>query len=242
MNLLVCWSRALGLLGLLLPLSLLTPSTLFRCLATHLLLPLLLLHEKICLTASVLLRYSYIYHPTLFTSTHSTLLLLTFSSLLLLLLALPFLTLLHHQPQLLRTCLLLPPSPHLSSTFLLLYLATWLATLLLDIFCYARIINFMRVAAVRISVVPDTEGERKRVVNLVTGSSSLLVWLVSLGAMLPSLLLTHQPPGPGGEARAATHYHLLAIGGLNTVRLLGWIQLRTRVMRVMDYRFNTIEH
>ena len=47
----------------------------------------------------------------------------------------------------------------------------WLTTLLADIFSYIRIINYMRLTSVRIDVVPDTIHERKKVVNIVTGSS-----------------------------------------------------------------------
>ena len=48
-------------------------------------------------------------------------------------------------------------------TFLLLFLIIWLATLIADIFAYVRIINFMRLASVRINVLPDTDRERKKV-------------------------------------------------------------------------------
>ena len=168
-NLVICWSRAFSLLGLLLPISLIlptnsSPNSSFKCLTTQLLLPLLLLHEKLALSTSVLLRYSYIYHPTVFTSRLKHLAVLASLSLLLLLLALPFLTFIDHLPPLLRNCLHLPPSLSSSPpTFLLLFLIIWLATLIADIFAYVRIINFMRLASVRINVLPDTDRERKKV-------------------------------------------------------------------------------
>ena len=235
----LCWSRLVGLVGLVLPVSLVLPFPLPRCFASHLLLPLLLLHEKLSLSASVLLRYSYVFCPRLVTSSCRVLLILTFTTLLLLLLLFPFLTFTQHLPSLLQTCLQLPPSPSpapSSLSFLPLYLLTWLATLLIDIFCYVRIINYMRLSSVRINVLPDTDSERKKVVNLVTGSSSLLVWLVSLGSMLPCLLLTHQLPSSPHHHQATTHYQLLAIGVLNSVVPLLYIgsslELRVLVGRV----------
>ena len=171
MNLVICWSRAFSLLGLLLPISLVLPTnsqhgSSLNCLTTQLLLPLLLLHEKLALSTSVLLRYSYIYHPTIFTSRFKLLAVFASILLLLLLLALPFLTLLDHLPPPLRTCLHLAPTLATASpppTFLLLFLIIWLATLIADIFAYVRIINFMRLASVRINVLPDTDRERKKV-------------------------------------------------------------------------------
>ena len=50
----------------------------------------------------------------------------------------------------------------------------WFTTLLADIYSYIRIINYMRLASVRIDVVPDTIHEQKKVVNIVTGSSRLV--------------------------------------------------------------------
>ena len=50
-------------------------------------------------------------------------------------------------------------------------MVVWATTLLGDIYTYIRIINYMRLTAVRIDVVPDTVNQRKKVVNIVTGSS-----------------------------------------------------------------------
>ena len=49
------------------------------------------------------------------------------------------------------------------TALILFFLAIWLATLIADIFAYVRIINFMRLASVRINVLPDTDRERKKV-------------------------------------------------------------------------------
>ena len=187
-NLVICWSRTFSLLGLLLPVSLILPTnsnhnSSLRCLTTQLLLPLLLLHEKLALTTSVLLRYSYIYHPTIFTSRLKHLAVLASICVLLLLLAIPFLTFVDHLPPLLRSCLHLSPSLSSSPpTFLLLFLIIWLATLIADIFAYVRIINFMRLASVRINVLPDTDRERKKVSSTLQYTSSLLPVLLRLKA------------------------------------------------------------
>ena len=184
MNLVICWSRAFSLLGLLLPISLILPNdsnSSFKCLTTQLIIPLLLLHEKLALSTSVLLRYSYIYHPTIFTSRLKHLAVLASICLLLLLLAIPFLTFIDHLPPLLRSCLHLPPSLATSPpTFLLLFLIIWLATLIADIFAYVRIINFMRLASVRINVLPDTDRERKKVASTPVSFVTRSFWSSSM--------------------------------------------------------------
>ena len=58
-----------------------------------------------------------------------------------------------------------------SNTFLVLYMVVWTITLLGDIISYTKIINYMRLTSVRIDVIPDTLLARKKVVNIVTGSS-----------------------------------------------------------------------
>ena len=119
------------------------------------------------------------------------------------------------------------------NTFLVLYSVVWTITLLGDIIAYTKIINYMRLTSVRIDVIPDTLLARKKVVNIVTGSSrsaslllysintsyscSLLIWLVTVVTMLPSLALSWDMQEQ--QHRVTTQYQILAVFVNNCVSM-----------------------
>ena len=98
----------------------------------------------------------------------------------------------------------------------------------IDVFCYARIFNYMRKHSVRVTVVPVTASERSKVRNVVTAPSSLLVWLVSSVSMLPpSLLLLRQPVKD--DVIALVNYQILTLFVMGTVASVMYMVRRGRM-------------
>ena len=86
-----------------------------------------------------------------------------------------------------------------SYAFLYTYLTISANTVFIDIVVYTQIFNYMRKNAVQVTVLPVTENERRKVKNIITAPSSLLLLLVSIVAMLPpTILLIRSPSSHGG--------------------------------------------
>ena len=87
------------------------------------------------------------------------------------------------------TCQLINGKDEAKHLFLLTFFIIFGNSLLVDIICYARILNFMRKNGVRVSVVASSHTERIKAHNIITAPSSLLIWLVQSVVTLPSCLL-----------------------------------------------------
>ena len=62
-------------------------------------------------------------------------------------------------------------------------------SLIVDMICYVRIINYMRKNRVRVTVIATTRVERLKSHNIVTAPSSFLIWMVVIVSMIPSSIM-----------------------------------------------------
>ncbi len=115
----------------------------------------------------------------------------------------PAMTLFHEPHPLCNTCLLIvAPDKPPDYAFLLAFFIILANSLLVDVICYARILNFMRKNNVRVTVIANSESllERHKSYNIVTATSSFLIWMVNLVFMIPSTILMIRS-GPGINAQ-----------------------------------------
>ena len=89
-------------------------------------------------------------------------------------------------------------------TYLFVFFVLVVNSVILDAFCYARILNYMRKNSVRVMVVATTVAERAKAHNVVTATSSLLVWLITTFAMAPSLILLLKSPAQASAQDTVT--------------------------------------
>ena len=62
-------------------------------------------------------------------------------------------------------------------------------SLIIDMICYGRIINYMRKNRVRVTVIATTRVERLKSHNIITAPSSFLIWMVVIVSMIPSSIM-----------------------------------------------------
>lgn len=219
-NAIICWSRIVSLACLLLPLSKVLAHRHLVCISLHLLLPALVLHEKVCLSSAAVLRFLYIFRSNCMNSTPGPLIFLLIVLPAVAALAAPFTTIPLEFPPLYTICL----GKEASSTatiylFLFTFMVVWFNSLLVDIFCYVRIINYMRLLKLRVNIAPDTDEEMRKMINIINGPSSLLIWLVTCVSMLPTLILQYRTSWgwEHEEEMMESYYHTFTIITFNLI-------------------------
>ena len=153
--------------------------------------PIVTLLQKMNLTALAVVRHTYIFCSSLIYKNDSAALMIFLPTTLcyIAISMTPLLTLFFEPHPLWQTCNLILHPGDPSFHFVITYFIILLQSLFVDIICYVRILNFMRVNRVRVTVVATSRSERLKSQNIVTAPSSFLIWLVSVVSMIPSSLM-----------------------------------------------------
>ena len=73
--------------------------------------------------------------------------------------------------------------------FLGSYYVTCLIAVVIDIFCYFRIIRYMTKSATQVAVISVTPAERRKGRNVITAPANLLICLINIVCLVPSTIL-----------------------------------------------------
>lgn len=132
----------------------------------------------------------YVFCDNLLFQSSSFCLLFGASMIILSLAVVPLATQVYEYHPLWTTCLLISDAKqNPSHLFLFLYFVIIINSLLVDGISYGRILNYMRKNSVRVTVIATTRSERIKSHNIVTASSSLLIWMVSVVSIMPTSLM-----------------------------------------------------
>lgn len=162
----------------------------FLCASTFLIFPTLMLLEKLLLTAMAVVRHNYVLYSGLIYQNNASFIFISALLTSLIIALIPCMTLAHESHPLWRTCLLIHEENSTDDyAFLLAFFIIIANSLMVDVICYSRILNYMRKNSVRVSIVASTPMERNKSHNIVTATSSFLIWLVNVASMIPASIL-----------------------------------------------------
>lgn len=159
------------------------------CTSTFLIFPILTLFQKICLTALAVVRHMYVFCNSLVYQGSIAMMLMGTSLGVVAVTSIPLVTLFFEAHPLWATCLLITDLGSPTYIFLFTLLVIMINSIVVDSICYARILNYMRMNSVRVTVIASTRTERIKSHNIVTAPSSLLIWLVVIVSMIPSSIM-----------------------------------------------------
>lgn len=149
-----------------------------------------MLLEKLLLTAMAVVRHNYVLYSGLIYQNNALFIFISALLTSLIIALIPCMTLGHESHPLWKTCLLIHDKNSKEDyAFLLAFFIIIANSLMVDVICYSRILNYMRKNSVRVSIVASTPMERSKSHNIVTATSSFLIWLVNVASMIPASIL-----------------------------------------------------